>query len=286
MSIVLLIKGPQSTESIEIQNGTFTLGRSRKSDIKIDDDQISGNHISITLRDSSLFVQDNDSTNGTFLNGNKLDSQEISFGINDEIQIGKSYISLDKRSLNAAELKIFTEASKDKTEMKFIKPKDEVSDTSTNSKNAEESESEIEPINFSLDLSENDSDEVTSLDLNDSEPGYDIPPAIRQDKSDVQNFDPDKTYRSSHIHIIKDNKTKNNEVTQTMNDIDVDENESRTNYIMDVEEIEKEPDKLTLVKKPEVKKVKIPNFSKKNKKEKEEEKTKKKGLFSKLFKKS
>lgn len=286
MSIVLLIKGPQSTESIEIQNGTFTLGRSRKSDIKIDDDQISGHHISITLRDSSLFVQDNDSTNGTFLNGNKLDSQEISFGINDEIQIGKSYISLDKRSLNAAELKIFTEASKDKTEMKFIKPEDEVSDTSTNSKNAEESESEIEPINFSLDLGENDSDEVTSLDLNDSEPGYDIPPAIRQDKSDVQNFDPDKTYRSSHIHIIKDNKTKNIEVTQTMNEIDVNEDESRTNYIMDVKEIEKEPDKLTLVKKPEVKKVKIPNFSRKNKKEKEEEKTKKKGLFSKLFKKS
>ena len=71
-----------------------------------------------------------------------------------------------------------------------------------------------------------------------------------------------------------------------MNEVDVTDDESRTNYIMDVEEIEKEPDKLTLVKKPEVKKVKIPNFSKKNKKEKEEEKTKKKGLFSKLFKKS
>ena len=284
MSIVLLIKGPQSTESIEIQNGTFTLGRSRKSDIKVDDDQISGNHISITLRDSSLFVQDNESTNGTFLNGNKLDSQEFSFGINDEIQIGKTYISLDKTSLNTAELKIFTEVSKDKTEMKFIKPKAESSDTSTNSKTAEESESETEPINFSLDLGENDADEITSLDLNDSEPGYDIPPAIRQDKSDVQNFDPDKTYRSSHIHIIKDDKTKNIEVTQTMNEVDITEDESRTNYIMDVEEIEKEPDRLTLVKKPEVKKVKMPNFSKKNKKEKE--KVKKKGLFSKLFKKS
>lgn len=284
MSIVLLIKGPQNTESIEIQNGTFTLGRSRKSDIKVDDDQISGHHISITLRDSSLFVQDNESTNGTFLNGNKLNSQEFSFGINDEIQIGKTYISLDKTSLNAAELKIFTEASKDKNEMKFIKPKAEINDTSTNSKTGEESESEIEPINFSLDLGENDADEVTSLDLNDSEPGYDIPPAIRQDKSDVQNFDPDKTYRSSHIHIIKDDKTKNIEITQTMNEVDVAEDESRTNYIMNVEEIEKEPDRLTLVKKPEVKKVKMPIFSKKNKKE--NEKTKKKGLFSKLFKKS
>ncbi|MEE3078822.1 MAG: FHA domain-containing protein [Bdellovibrionota bacterium] len=284
MSIVLLIKGPQSTESIEIQNGTFTLGRSRKSDIKVDDDQISGNHISITLRDSSLSVQDNESTNGTFLNGNKLDSQEVSFGINDEIQIGKTYISLDKTSLNAAELKIFTEASKDKAEMKFIKPNTEIVDTSTNSKNGEESQSEIDLINFSIDLGENNADEVTSLDLNDSEPGYDIPPAIRQDKSDVQNFDPDKTYRSSHIHILKDDKTKNIEVTETMNKVDVTDDESRTNYIMDVEELEKEPDRLTLVKKPEVKKVKTTTFSKKNIKGKE--KTKKKGLFSKLFKKS
>ncbi len=45
----------------------ITIGRSDTSDIVVSDEHVSRTHCKLTLIDSSLFVEDMDSTNGTFL---------------------------------------------------------------------------------------------------------------------------------------------------------------------------------------------------------------------------
>ena len=56
-----------------INDGNSTrLGRSSKSDIVLEsDDYVSGDHARITRHGGLLYVEDNDSTNGTYVNENK-----------------------------------------------------------------------------------------------------------------------------------------------------------------------------------------------------------------------
>ena len=52
--------------------GTTILGRSSKSDVILkSDDYVSGEHAKITRHGGLLYVEDNGSTNGTFVNGRK-----------------------------------------------------------------------------------------------------------------------------------------------------------------------------------------------------------------------
>lgn len=60
-----------------IVRGTLTLGRSSKSDIVIKDKFVSKNHLKIFERNNSYYIEDNNSANGTYLNGNRVDSNEI-----------------------------------------------------------------------------------------------------------------------------------------------------------------------------------------------------------------
>ena len=67
------IKGKYSGGEFSIREGQkLSIGRDISSDVAIVDSKVSRSHASITARDGKLFIEDHNSTNGTYLNGEKL----------------------------------------------------------------------------------------------------------------------------------------------------------------------------------------------------------------------
>jgi pSer/pThr/pTyr-binding forkhead associated (FHA) protein len=67
--------------------GGISIGRSADADIRIEDRFASGVHARIYSRGASYYVEDMNSTNGTFLNGGRLDG-EAELSDLDELRIG------------------------------------------------------------------------------------------------------------------------------------------------------------------------------------------------------
>lgn len=72
-----------------------SIGRDVNSTIFIDDDFVSGGHAMLTFRGRSWFIEDQGSTNGTFVNGHLIDrAVALSFG--DELMIGRVRMRLER----------------------------------------------------------------------------------------------------------------------------------------------------------------------------------------------
>jgi len=65
---------------LELKLGKNRLGRSSANDFQIDHPTISGQHCEINLSDREIRVQDNGSTNGTFLNDQPISEAVLSQG--------------------------------------------------------------------------------------------------------------------------------------------------------------------------------------------------------------
>ena len=66
---------------------SFVIGRSLQSDVLLSDDSVSQRHAQITVEDGSAVIRDLMSSNGTFVNGNRIDSQKLKDG--DSIHFGE-----------------------------------------------------------------------------------------------------------------------------------------------------------------------------------------------------
>ena len=71
-----------------------TLGRSRQSDIMVDDPNVSRTHAEIRPRGGSWVLTDLNSTNGTRLNGRRLQGPEV-LKPGDEIEVGTSLLTFE-----------------------------------------------------------------------------------------------------------------------------------------------------------------------------------------------
>ncbi len=80
-------------------DGDITLGRSSRNDIVIKDKFVSKNHLKIIDDNQAYFIEDLGSANGTFLNGAKIEPNEvIELQNNDKIGVGFiQFIFVDKR---------------------------------------------------------------------------------------------------------------------------------------------------------------------------------------------
>jgi hypothetical protein len=86
--VLVLERGGGLNEGVSFTvNGGVTIGRSPQTDIPIEDRFASGRHARIYERDGFSYVEDMGSTNGTYLNGNRLDSPEL-LQTEDRIRIG------------------------------------------------------------------------------------------------------------------------------------------------------------------------------------------------------
>jgi predicted component of type VI protein secretion system len=71
-----------------------TIGRSRQSDIVIDDPNVSRQHVEVRPRGGAWVLTDLGSTNGSRLNGRQITSPEV-IQPGDEIEIGTSVITFE-----------------------------------------------------------------------------------------------------------------------------------------------------------------------------------------------
>jgi len=69
----------------------LSVGRGEQADVQIDDTEMSRVHFVITPRGGAFVIQDQKSTNGTFVNGQPI--TEAALKPNDKIRAGQSYFS-------------------------------------------------------------------------------------------------------------------------------------------------------------------------------------------------
>lgn len=86
---------PQLLMSLTFGNKRdLMIGRGNDCDIILDGLQISNRHAKLSLTNSGIVIEDLNSTNGVYLNGNRISRQNI--GVDDSIQIGSFVIKLDQ----------------------------------------------------------------------------------------------------------------------------------------------------------------------------------------------
>lgn len=71
----------------ETENELISIGRNAKNDIHINNPAVSSSHAAIKKVMNTYFIEDLESTNGTFVNEKKIDKYELLD--NDEVIIGK-----------------------------------------------------------------------------------------------------------------------------------------------------------------------------------------------------
>lgn len=80
-------KGPRTGLSFVLKEGNTTVGRHPESDIFLNDVTVSRHHCRFVAGESSLSVEDSGSTNGTYVNDERVDSASLNAG--DEVLVGR-----------------------------------------------------------------------------------------------------------------------------------------------------------------------------------------------------
>lgn len=78
--------------ALELSDSPITLGRSNNCTLSIEDDWISRTHCKIWVEDENVWIEDLGSTNGSFIDGNRIDKQNLNLG--SKLQIGKIIFQL------------------------------------------------------------------------------------------------------------------------------------------------------------------------------------------------
>jgi len=87
MAKLVLSTDDDVVKEYELDKETVTIGRKPDNDIHIDNLAVSGRHARILTILNDSFIEDMDSTNGTFVNGNRISKQALQNG--DTIVIGE-----------------------------------------------------------------------------------------------------------------------------------------------------------------------------------------------------
>jgi pSer/pThr/pTyr-binding forkhead associated (FHA) protein len=72
-----------------------SIGRNVNNTIYVEDDFVSATHAMLTFRGRSWFVEDQGSTNGTYVNGHRID-RPVALSFGDEVTIGRVRMRLDR----------------------------------------------------------------------------------------------------------------------------------------------------------------------------------------------
>jgi hypothetical protein len=80
-------KGPRTGMTYLLRPGNTTVGRHPESDIFLNDVTVSRHHCRFVVSSETIGVEDSGSTNGTYVNEERVDRAELSAG--DEVLVGR-----------------------------------------------------------------------------------------------------------------------------------------------------------------------------------------------------
>lgn len=96
-SPTLLVKAPQGgTRELEVSRTPFTIGRKHDNDLCLEDLAVSAHHARIVQVQQVLFLEDLTSTNGTFVNEQKIDRRQLRDA--DSIRLGTHRLIFGKHT--------------------------------------------------------------------------------------------------------------------------------------------------------------------------------------------
>ncbi len=91
---LIVTRGAQAGAIHQLKSDTTTVGRSGTNDIRIDDPNVSGEHLRIKHENGEFTLIDLGSTNGTRVNGRQLHQHVLRH--NDRVQIGDTILLFKK----------------------------------------------------------------------------------------------------------------------------------------------------------------------------------------------
>ena len=83
-------RGPRAGLAFILAPGKTTIGRSTEANIFFDDVTVSRKHAVISADGDALAIEDEGSLNGTYVNGERVDSADLKPG--DEVMVGKYHL--------------------------------------------------------------------------------------------------------------------------------------------------------------------------------------------------
>jgi two-component system cell cycle response regulator len=86
----IVLAGSSLGRMFRIEGDEVILGRATNATVRLEDDGISRNHAKVVMRGDELWIEDMGSQNGTFINGEKVSTQQLKDG--DKIQVGATTI--------------------------------------------------------------------------------------------------------------------------------------------------------------------------------------------------
>jgi pSer/pThr/pTyr-binding forkhead associated (FHA) protein len=87
LGMLILRQGAESDRTFEVRTDRMTIGRSRESDITLEDEAVSRVHAIVTRdEDGTYRIRDQNSSNGTYVNSQRISEYALEDG--DEIQVG------------------------------------------------------------------------------------------------------------------------------------------------------------------------------------------------------
>lgn len=100
---LVVVSGPDAGRSAPVSGTSLTVGRSRLSDLTVDDPDLSRSHVRLDLTGDRLEVSDAGSTNGVEVDGRVVDdASDLTIGAT--IEVGSSQLRLRRRSATPARL--------------------------------------------------------------------------------------------------------------------------------------------------------------------------------------
>lgn len=84
---LIVERGPQAGMAYLLRSGNTTVGRHPESDIFLNDVTVSRHHCRFVVTGDKLRLEDSGSTNGTYVNEQRVDSAELHAG--DEVLVGR-----------------------------------------------------------------------------------------------------------------------------------------------------------------------------------------------------
>ncbi len=90
MATLFVLQGRDKGKRFELADLPLTLGRDASNRIQLDDSEISRRHVELRQADGQFVIVDLHSSNGTFVNSEKIDTKALANG--DRVQVGKTLL--------------------------------------------------------------------------------------------------------------------------------------------------------------------------------------------------